>query len=328
MIAGLEFHDIIVDVFKDVKNAYKGEQVQICCPKCSEYDPDNSDGKYNLEINTKKRIFKCWKCDDPKFSGSLGKLIKMYGTHLDYNLYKALNIYDYSNFHEYKEDVEEEFQGLPDEMIFFSNMDRNNEKHMEAYKYMLLDRKVTQERLIKYNIGFCLYGKYKNRVILPSIDCNGDYNYFVARSFTGEKPTYLNPKFDKDKIIFNEGFINWDSTIYIVEGTFDKFALPENTIPILGKNLPSVLIDKLKFHKPNVVVVLDPDAYKNAVTITDELLLCYEYDNSKVKIVTLTGKNDIDEIRRKIGEDEVVKQLRNIRDLNVDDYFSLKKFMK
>lgn len=326
MIAGLEFHDLVVDIFKDVKNAYKQEQIQICCPKCSEYDYEESDGKYNLEINTRKRIFKCWKCDDPKFSGSLGKLIKLYGSQMDYTLYKALNIYDYSNFYEYKNDEEEEFQGLPEEMIFFNKIDANNPKHRQAYLYMLEDRKISKKNLLKYNIGFCLEGKYKNRIIIPSINKNGEFDYFVARSFVGEKPTYLNPKFDKDKIIFNEGFINWDSTIYIVEGIFDRFALPENTIPILGKNLPSTLIDRIQHHKPNIVVVLDPDAIKNAISITDELLSYYNYDNNKVKIVELTGKNDIDEIRRNIGEFEVVNSLKKLRTLTDADYFRLKKF--
>lgn len=328
MVAGLEFHDLIVDIFKDVKGAYRYEQVQICCPKCSEYDADESDGKYNLEINTRKRFFKCWKCDDPKFSGSLGKLIKQYGSQMDYKLYKALDIYDQSSFYEYNEDVEEEFQGLPDEMIFFSNMDENNSKHRQAYIYMTQDRKIGMKSLLKYNIGFCIEGKYKNRIILPSINKNGEYTYFVARSFIGEKPTYLNPKFDKDKIIFNEGFINWDSTIYIVEGTFDRFALPENTIPILGKKLPSILIDRIQHHQPNIVVVLDPDAYKNAVQLTDELLAYYNYDNNKVKIVVLEGKNDIDEIRRNIGEDEVIKMLKTLRPLSTDDYLSLKKYIQ
>ena len=49
-----------------------------------------------------------------------------------------------------------------------------------------------------------------------------------------------------DVIIFNEGLINWDSTIYIVEGTFEFLSFPVNTIPQLGKQLSSALFFKLK----------------------------------------------------------------------------------
>lgn len=323
MIKGREFHSIIDKIFdNDVKGIGESEQLQANCPKCQQrdglYAPDN---KYNLEINTKKRVFRCWKCDNPKFSGSLGRLIKIYGTPTDYDLYTSYagTILDYS-----EDDDEKEFGfvELPEQFIPFSKMDINNPLHLEAYNYMVLERKIDHSLLLKFGIGFCIDGKYWGRVIIPSYDQFGDLNYYVARAYKGQKPTYLNPKADKDVIIFNEGIINWDSTIYIVEGAFEFLSIPFNTIPQLGKTIPSALFHKLKNKKPEIIIILDPDAYINSIVIYRELVLIYgDNDSHKIKLVKLKGNYDLDEVRRNFGKDAVIKKIRTARSLELDDYF-------
>ena len=73
-IRGLEYHSIIEGIFGDVNGINESEQLQINCPIC-----DNGENKHNLEINTAKNggIFRCWSCE-PKFSGSLRKLIRIF----------------------------------------------------------------------------------------------------------------------------------------------------------------------------------------------------------------------------------------------------------
>jgi len=62
---------------------------------------------------------------------------------------------------------------------------------------------------LKYSIGYCESGKYKNRIILPSYNENGELNYFTARDFYDySNKKYLNPTFDKGNNIINEIFIN------------------------------------------------------------------------------------------------------------------------
>ena len=92
MLIGREFHAIINRVFnEDIRGYLEHEQIQVNCPRCQERDCLSSpDGKYNLEINTAKKMFRCWKCDEPKFSGSLGYLIKRYGTYSDVNYMKHM----------------------------------------------------------------------------------------------------------------------------------------------------------------------------------------------------------------------------------------------
>jgi hypothetical protein len=325
MVRGQEFHSIIQNVFGDVNGLQVSEQVQVNCPHCQEREGlAYPDGKFNLEINTAKRMFRCWKCDEPKFSGSLGRLIRTFGTSIDYDLYKSYaGIYsDYS----FEEDDEKEYVPvkLPEEMILFSQMEASNSEHFEAYNYMINVRMIPRDIILKYRLGFCTTGKYEKRIIVPSYDKNGEVNYFVARNYDigdKKKKPYDNPRSDKDKIIFNEGYVNWDSTVYLVEGAFEMFSFPVNIIPMLGKTISSTLFLKLKELKPDIVVLLDPDAYKNAIELFYMLHNIYVGCEERVKLVKIPCEKDLDELRKNKGIDEVIKSLYTARGLTVDDYF-------
>lgn len=331
LVRGQEFHSIIKNMFDDVNGYLESEQLQVNCPRCQEREClPFPDGKYNLEINTAKRMFRCWKCDEPRFSGSLGRLIRTFGGNVDYEMYKSYA----GTFQDYNFDEEEEEYiqvKLPDEFILFSQMDVLNREHFEAYNYLVVERQISREIILKHRLGFCLTGKYEKRIIIPSFDSKGEVNYFVGRYYGNDKKMrkkipYLNPKADKDVIIFNEGIINWDSVIFIVEGVFDMLSLP-NAIPILGKTLSTALFLKLKVMKPDVVVLLDPDAYSNSVELFYTLSTIYVECEERVKIVKLPTNEDIDELRKNKGMNEVLKALYSARRLNVDDYFikALKK---
>lgn len=331
MIKGQEYHSIIQNVFGEVNGINVSTQLQVNCPRCMEREGlSHPDGKFNLEISTSKRMFRCWKCDEPKFSGSLKKLIRLYGSHNDYELYKSyvgtLDDYNYENI---DEEIEEEQVKLPKEMILFSQMDVENPDHLKAYYYLVVERKISSDVILKYRLGFCTTGKYINRIIIPSFDKNGEINYFVGRSYDPKekKKKYDNPKSDKDKIIFNEGLVNWDSTVYLVEGVFEMLSFPVNIIPMLGKTISTKLFMKLKEMKPDVVVLLDPDAYKNSIELYYILLTIYAGCEERVKIVKLPTNDDLDELRRNQGIDEVIKSLYSARGLTVDDYF-IKKLQK
>ncbi|MFA5366407.1 MAG: hypothetical protein WC333_00590 [Dehalococcoidia bacterium] len=325
MIRGEEFHSIIQNIFEDVNGYLESEQVQVNCPRCQEREGlHQPDEKFNLEINTAKRVFRCWKCDEPKFSGSLGRLIRMFGSDADYEIYKSYaSIYgdDYSWEEDEKEYVPVQ---LPEEMIYFSQMEGGNSEHFEAYSYMVLDRMIDKSIILKYRLGFCTTGKYAKRIIIPSYDANGEVNYFVARTYDRKvkKGKYDNPKSNKDAIIFNEGFVNWDSTVYLVEGVFEMFSFPVNCIPMLGKTLSLTLFRKLKELRPDVVVLLDPDAYKEAINLFYQLKNIYVGCEERVKLVKLPTNDDLDELRKKQGINAVIKSLRGARGLTVDDYFT------
>ena len=314
-----ELYNIVQNIFEDVRG--ESNQIQVCCPRCTEQEGLTTyDNKFNLEISLSKRFFHCWRCE-PRFSGSLGRLIQMYGSNIDYDLYKSyLSVYgDLFSDEEGHENIQVK---LPDEIISFKDIDLKNKKHLEAYNYMIITRGFSKEQLLKYRIGFCLDGKYFKRIIIPSINGLGDVDYFIARDYSGKrKNKYDNPKASKNDIIFNEAFVDWDSTIFLVEGGFDSFSLP-NAIPMLGKTISSRLFLKLKTIKPNIIVLLDPDAYRDSVKLFQLLENIYVGCEDRVKILQIPTTDDIDKFRKNRGIDEIIKLLHTARSLTTDDYFA------
>lgn len=327
MINGHQFHDIIKNIFVDVKGLYVSEQIQVCCPKCEQRDGlKEPDGKFNLEINTQKKIFRCWKCENPYFSGTLGKLIKTFGSPIDYELYRSLGgLINVGGFDENEEEYSPIY--LPPGFIPFSELNRDNFEHMEAYRYLVLDRNIPFEKIIKFRLGFCITGKYSRRIIIPSYNISGELDYFVARNYdkhNKSKPPYDNPKHDKKSVIFNEKYVNYDSLVFLVEGVFDMFTLP-NSIPLLGKEMNEGLYFRLREFKPWVVVALDPDARKQEYKIYESLKNMYGDLSNRVRILKLEGNRDVDEINRFEGKEELLSRLYKSTTLVDDDYFSVKQ---
>ena len=321
-----EIHHIVQKIFGEVRGYLESEQIQVCCPICQQKEqllsPDN---KFNLEISTTKKIFKCWKCSDPEFKGSLGYLIKRYGSYNDFENYKLFYGF-YGDDKDYFEDEEIQVY-LPKEFISFKDMDITNTEHFSAYSYLITERKIIREQILEYNMGFCTDGKYKGKVIIPSYDKYNNLNYFIARVWDDIiRQKYDNPRANKNNIIFNESRINWNSTIYIVEGFFDMLAVPYNGIPLLGKKIGYNLFYKLSQIKPYVIVPLDPDAFKENVELIQQLKNIYIGCEEKVRIVELSKKDDydLDKIKKVYGIDEIIRNLYGARDLNVEDMFAKK----
>src|SRR5690606_10490043 len=152
----------------------------------------------------------------------------------------------------------------------------------------------------KFNIGVCLYGYYRDRLIFPSYNDRGEVNFFVTRAYNGRKPDYLLCKNNKLHIVFNESNINWDSPVFIVEGVFDMVVIPNST-PILGKIIPYELVNKLLYYKTPVVLMMDPDAYEKSNTIATEL----HNLGLKVKIAVWgDSDNDISKIHLDKGKNK------------------------
>ena len=172
---------------------------------------------------------------------------------------------------------------LPKEYKIFT--DDITSRHALAY---LKKRNLSKSDLLKYNIGYCEYGLYKNMVIIPSYDSTGRLNYFTARSF--EKDPYIkyrNPEVSRDIIPF-ELFINWDLPIILCEGPFDAIAIKRNAIPLFGKNLQPSLMKKIVTSKvQKIYIALDNDAIKKALEFCELLL----NEGKEVYLVELKGKD-------------------------------------
>jgi DNA primase len=178
-----------------------------------------------------------------------------------------------------------------------------------ALKY-LKSRGITDDIIDEFDIGYTYRGKFFNRVIIPSYDSEGELTYFIARWFDKEytKLKYLNPDAEKQEIIFNEGKLNLDGTIYIVEGVTDHIVVP-NSIPLLGKILSNNLLDLLHDKSAGfIVIVLDDDAWEDAKSLYRQL----NFGNlrGRIKLVRPPEGYDPSKIFENFGNVGIVKLLK------------------
>ena len=295
--------DLITDILGDPKTSSgKGNQYQFNCPICSSEKGIKVDGKYNLEVNFDKQVYHCWSCLDTH--GSIKRLVNLWGTNDQKKRLKVL-LPEEIIIDETQE--KELFDGLPKEYIFLMSKYKSPTK--EKALIYLKDRGLTEYHINKYRLGYAEKGKYAGRIILPSYDDNGNVNFFTTRTFTKQKPKYLNPKIEKNDIIFNEHLISWYSTIYFVEGPFDHIVVP-NSIPGLGKVMSDEVLRKIHDNaQADIVILQDGDAFEDSVELYSKLNSGKFY--GRVKIIKLPIKYDISKIYEVFGDDGISKVLVN-----------------
>ena len=221
------------------------------CPKC-EHD------KLKMSVNVEKNAFKCWVCG---FSGSkISYLVKRYAPeHYGEwsNIAEEVDLSKYEFIFDEPEEKPDQVINLPEGFRTLTGPKAGEKKRALSYLY---SRDITDLEILRWKIGYCDFGEYEGRVIIPSFNVKGQLNYFIARSYTGDWMKYKNPKVSKD-IIFNDLNIDWEDDIIIVEGAFDAIR-HKNCIPILGSTLRenSKLFQKICKLKTNVYIALDADA--------------------------------------------------------------------
>ena len=285
-------------------------QTEFDCPACAEdkgLSGGRGDGKHKLALNYKKNKFQCWVCKlDNNMYGKIPSLIKRYGNKRilkEYNIVRPTE-----NDADAKPKLIREEVKLPRGFKKFSESSYEDYNYGKAYRY-LRGRGITDKIIEEYNIGFTTVGKYHNRIIIPSYDDAGDLNYFVSRAWDKwKKPKYLNPDIPKQEFIFNEKLINWDGTIYLVEGAFDHIVVP-NSIPLLGKTMyPKLKSALLKNAKSDVIILLDEDAKDDATEIYKNLNVGALYGRIK-KCVPPTD-TDPSKIFEREGNKGIINLLR------------------
>lgn len=239
-----------------------GTNVAFFSPFCSHHKPKL---EINLDTVNGKNPWHCWVSNEKgKTIYSLFKKLKV-----DKKFYDELNDCVDTTYKNFVKKDESTIQ-LPIEFKPLANLNKSDlsipqVRHALIY---LNSRKINVTDIKRYNIGICIDGEYKNRIIVPSYDSNGNLNYFVSRAFLkDEYIKYKNPKNSKSIVPF-ELYINWTLPVYLVEGVFDAIAVKFNTIPLLGKTLPEQVKKKILEEKPPAVyVALDIDAKKDALRI-------------------------------------------------------------
>lgn len=295
-------------------------QWEFNCPsKTCRHD---SNSKFNLAYKSTHKLFKCWKC---KYSGYVHKLVNDYGSKDDIKRLKLiLPEYNQNNFNVFrKSEINYDLVTceLPDGYLPL-NQERKSKLYKLAWDYTVNQRKITSAQIDKYKIGYTESGSRKFRIIIPSKNAAGKFNYYEARAYLKDsKRAYMKPDSpDKNDIIYNEYFINWDLPIYLVEGVFDAIRIP-NSIAMLGKTPSSLLINKLLQHKALVIVCLDADAFKDGIGIYKQLSSL----GLDVFFIDLKEKEDISNIYENFGQERLNEVLKSA--CKIDMMFEVNKLL-
>ena len=261
----------------------KGNELLFRCPSCNHH-------KRKFSVNLDKNVYKCWVCD---YRGrNLRRVVRRFGTYTQLQKWDQItnrtDLEKFSDLFMEPERIESAQKlELPPEFISLCS-DKIPATGVYAMRY-LQKRGVTQADILKWKIGYCFSGEYRNRIVVPSFDEDGDVSYFIARSYSGDSYKYKNPRASKD-ITFNELYIDWNKDLVLVEGVFDAL-VAGNAVPILGSTLRkgSKLLREIVRNDTPVYIALDPDAADKERKVIKTLL---EYDIELYKI-DVTGYEDV-----------------------------------
>ena len=256
-----------IEILEEILGSFyrSSDEHLFACPFCNHY-------KKKMSVNISKNSYKCWVCDT---SGrNIFYLVKRFGNYNHRkawsNFFETVDISEFDNLFDARK--EKEFIqkiDLPNEYVCLANKDLPSTSR-EALKY-LKKRELSDYDILRWKIGYCDTGEYKNRIIIPSFNLDGYCDYFIARTYRQDWLKYKNPPASKD-VVFNELMIDWDEPITLVEGAFDAINA-ENSIPILGSTLNSRtrLFKAVLTHSTRVYLALDQDAEKKALNIVNVL---------------------------------------------------------
>ena len=246
--------------------------VQFYCPSCKHR-------KQKLAVNVRNLRYHCWICDERgnNIASFLWKNgFKNEAKKLKSDVGQSRELSSLFETPKQIEDTREENVEFPKK---YHNMFVNKNKPMfvHAAEY-LYQRGLTDDDFIKYNIHFSII---ENRILFPSYDTAGVLNYYVSRSIEPDCfIKYRNSNNSKTEIIFNEHLIDWNKTLYLVEGVFDYITCRQNAVTILGSTLTrnSKLYKKIVKCQTPIVFALDVDANKkmfksieNIITYNDHV---------------------------------------------------------
>ena len=259
-------HNKIVNLLNRVLNS-RGTKLK----KLDEYmywSPFISHHKPKLQINIRTQNWHCWVSNTGgRTLFQLFKKISASRQHFDElrELVGDTPRYKKSNDTKVSEVVQ-----LPNEFKpLWNGGDSIVKRHALSYLYK---RGITDNDILKYNIGYCDEGLYSSRIIIPSYDSDGVLNFFVGRDFYTSKMKYRNSPTSKDIIGFDL-FINWKEPIILCEGVFDAMAFKRNAIPLFGKNVMKKLQKKIiDFGVKTIYLELDNDAIVDAIKISEKFI--------------------------------------------------------
>ena len=247
---------------------HSGDEILFFCPKCRHH-------KKKLSVNLDKNKFQCWVCG---YRGNnVRRLIRRHGSFKQQQEWAKIDdtieVASFEDVFSTEQEPEEKLEqviDLPEE--FKTLCSKNLSLASKPILNFLYSRGVGKQDILKWKMGYCSSGDYKERVIIPSFNDDGNINYFIARTYGNDWMKYKNPPASRD-IVFNELYVDFDDDLIIVEGVFDAI-VAGNAVPILGSSLreDSKLLKKVVEHDTPVYIALDPDVEAKAMRLIKKML--------------------------------------------------------
>ena len=266
--------------------------------------------KPKLQVNIETGKWHCWVSNQG--GHNLFQLLKQ--VNADRILFKELSDAVGSTYYTSdKKDDKQIILNLPKEAKPLWNGGDSVQK-LHALKF-IMERGLTMEDVVRYNLHYCLNGVYQNRIIVPSYDSNGQLNYFVGRDFYKGVMKYKNPPIPKDIIGFDL-YIDWSQPIVLCEGVFDAIAIKNNSIPLFGKTILPKLFEKILTKKvKHIIISLDEDAFQDSLKMIKKF-----FDNGiSVNFVKLTNSDPSD-----LGYKKMIDKLETSTEVNFKELMRMK----
>lgn len=290
--ASAEKLEFIERVFGRAEIYSKGN-IQVKCPKCYEKHKDMGIPlkKKKLAINILKGdIFHCWFCG---YRGRLSMAIRDYysSSHLVEYLQRFADQKTLTAVTEGPE-IKKEAKLPLDFKLLSLHLNSKNQDVKRAIAYAK-DRGITERDLWYFKIGISADWPWNNRLLFPSFDSQGNFNYMVGRAWTKEsKFPYWDTPIDATSIVFNEVNINWKKEITLVEGLMDLVKCNDNAVPLLGSDLKiySALFGMIIKNNTPVLLAMDQDmAYKKMPKVVDLFLK----SGIKIRVLEMGNYEDV-----------------------------------
>jgi DNA primase len=251
-------------------------------------------GTFTMGINMEGRKVHCFKC--PLEMTAIQLLMQMEGFQTLAQAHSFLQIQqEYESYESLSRVIRKDYKEieLPESFTLLSQGDSIYGKSARHY---VKKRGFNVERLAMKGVGYCTKGDYSGYIIFPFFK-KGKLIYYQGRLYIGSGPKMRNPNQEeygigKSQIIYNQDALYIYNRVYIVESITNAETLGDTAVGTLGKSISQYQLSALiASPAKRLVMVLDPDAYKEAIQCAMQMV-----NYKKVKVVKLPdGDKDVND---------------------------------
>lgn len=285
----------IEKVFGEGKFTNGGLNISVLCPVCLDRKGVGY-SKKKLVIRTDSLISHCWACNT-KARNLLPWIKRWHPCHLTEYISCFLQGEQLTEIE--PEDIEEKNLPLMMPTGFDFLYNSTDKEAWKAKKYLRGRGTFAEKDYWYWKFGIATNSDLFGRIIIPSFDCDGNINYWTARSYDRKAfPKYMNPSTPRESVIFNEINLDWTKPITLVEGPFDLLKCNENATCLLGSSFGPdyLLFRKIVENETPVIMALDEDAKEKTLNISKLLV---EYGVT-VRILSVSKeKGDVGNMTKK-----------------------------